>query len=157
MKAQDYKDIKIVGADTQKVMAKNEVWWEQNSLLKPDYEFYDSEIGNNSNWSKHKTGHWYLNKFTGQYVVYVRHYIIQNKNKLGKFIANVYVGIPTNGDYNGYGFYMYVEESYLIAKSEDILFPLNPSDNTYKTYVFKCTNEYSEKFKKQLEDFANSL
>lgn len=29
MKAQDYKDIKITNADTVKVMANNEVWWEK--------------------------------------------------------------------------------------------------------------------------------
>lgn len=157
MNTQDYKDIKIVGVNTQKVMANNEVWWEQNNLLKPDYEFYDSEIGKNSNWSKHKTGYWYLNKFTGQYVVFIRHYIIQNKNKLGKFVANMYIGVSATGDENGYGFYFYTEESYLMAKSEDILFPENPNDNTYKTYVFVCSKEYSAEYEQKLIEFANSL
>lgn len=154
MDTKDVKDIKIVGADTQRVMANNEVWW--SGTLKPDYEFYDSEIGKNSNWSKHKSGYWYLNKFTGQYVVYVRHYILQNKNKLGKLVADMYISMPAAGS-GDYGFYFYTEESYLMAKSEDILFPENPNDNTYKTYVFVCSKEYSAEYEQKLKDFANSL
>lgn len=30
MKAQDYKDIKISNADTVKVIANNEIWWQKN-------------------------------------------------------------------------------------------------------------------------------
>lgn len=156
MKAQDYKDIKIANADTVKVMTNNEVWWEKNSLLKPDYEFYDSEIGKNSNWSKHKLGYWYLNKFEGQYVVYVRYYELQNKNKLHKLVGGQAISMPVMDTTNGYSFFHYSEATYLMGKSEMWLFPTY-EDNTYKTYVFKCTNEYSEKFEKQLENFANSL
>lgn len=43
MKAQDYKDIKTSNADTVKVMANNEIWWEKlyfwgKFKLKPNYK-----------------------------------------------------------------------------------------------------------------------
>lgn len=40
MNTKDVKDIKIVGADTQRVMANNEVWWEKINLPKPKYSWY---------------------------------------------------------------------------------------------------------------------
>lgn len=156
MKAQDYKDIKISNVDTVKIMANNEVWWEQNSLFKPDYEFYDSEIGKNSNWSKHKSGYWYLNKFEGQYIVYVRHCILQGKNHLGKFIAGLNIKIPVTDIINDYSFLSYSKDPYDIRKSEDYLLE-NYNDNNYKTYVFKCPSDYNEDFEQKLKDFANSL
>lgn len=35
MKAQDFKDIKINSADTIKVMANNEIWWQKNTVPGP--------------------------------------------------------------------------------------------------------------------------
>lgn len=154
MDTREIKNIKIVGADIQRVMVHNEVWW--GGVLKPDYEFYDSEIGKNSNWSKDKSGYWYLSKFKGQHVVFVRHNELQRKNALCRTVANLYIKMPISDDYNGYTFYEYSTETYLILTSELWLFPAY-EDNTYKTYVFKCTNKYSEQFHEQLEDFANSL
>lgn len=73
MKAQDYKDIKISNADTVKVMANNEIWWQKayelpeglnkleypyenysnNVLLQLNTNFYDSKIINTAKWIIH--------------------------------------------------------------------------------------------------------
>lgn len=158
MNTKDVKDIKITNTDTKKVISNNETLWKKVELLKPDYEFFDSEIGKNSNWADSILGDWWLRQFVGQNVVYVRHYIIQNKNKLGRNVDYIYTMVPTTRDANGYGFYFYGPEPNSIEKSENIVFPMNGyNDNTYKTYVFVCNNKYSEEFKQKLIDFANSL
>ncbi len=55
MDNKNVKDIKIGNNNILKIMSNNNVLWQK--LLKPDYEFYDSEIGNNSNWAQNDLGY----------------------------------------------------------------------------------------------------
>lgn len=154
MDTKDVKQIKIVGADTQRVMANNEVWWSDS--LKPDYEFYDSEIGKNSNWSKRSDGYYYLNKFKGEIVVFIRKYDLYKINKMYTDVAGMILETFHLSQYvNGFLIFCY-SDSYRTKTCENYLFK-EGRDNTYKTYVFKCPNKYEEEFAQKLEDFANSL
>lgn len=156
MDTKDVKDIKIIGTDTQKVMANNEVWWKKIELLKPDYEFYDSEIGRNSNWSKNDLGYWYLSKFKGQTIAYLRSYKVNMHNKIGRYFHGNVLWMNSRkfvGDYD----LQYYSETLGILKSEELLFKESYNDNTYKTYVFKCPDKYSAEYEQKLKDFANSL
>lgn len=156
MDTKDVKNIKIIGTDTQKVMANNEVWWKKIELLKPDYEFYDSEIGKNSNWSKNNLGYWYLSKFKGQTIAYLRNHKVNMHNKIGKDLHGQAIWMPSTGFVGDYGCYFY-SDIFGVAKSEAILFKNSYNDNTYKNYVFICPEKYNEEFAQKLEDFANSL
>lgn len=156
MDTKDIKDIKIVGDDTQRVMANNEVWWKKIELLKPDYEFYDSEIGKNSNWSKRSDGYWYLGKFKGQHIAYIRHYKINSNNKIGIYKSGNILRLNSFGFVGDYGCYFY-SDIFGVVKSEEVFFQGSYNDNTYKNYVFICPDKYSAKYEQKLKDFANSL
>lgn len=156
MNTKDVKDIKIVGADTQRVMSNNEVWWEKNSLLKPDYEFYDSEIGKNSNWSKNDSGYWYLSKFKGQTIAYLRNYKVNMHNKIGKYAFDNVLWMQSTGFVGDYSLQFY-SKTLGVVKSEEVFFKESYDDNTYKNYVFVCPNKYEAEFEQKIKDFANSL
>lgn len=157
MNTKDVKGIKIVGADTRRVMSNNEVWWEKNSLLKPDYEFYDSEIGKNSNWSRRSDGYYYLNKFKGEKVVFVRYKIVNQTNTFALNVGGTVLNNPWvfMDEVNDYIIFMFAD-GYENHNCEDYLLKEN-NDNTYKSYVLKCPEKYDEEFAQKLKDFANSL
>lgn len=154
MDNKNLKDIKIGNNNILKIMSNNSVLWQK--LLKPDYEFYDSEIGNNSNWAQNNLGYWYLSKFEGQYVVYVR-YVSDNNNHL-------FVRVD---EHNWYDFLESIDEPQYgpivfdpelgVYKSEWLAFKNKDNDNTHKTYVFICPKEYNAMFNSQLQYFTQSL
>lgn len=156
MDTKDVKDIKIVGADTQRVMANNEVWWKKIELLKPDYEFYDSEIGKNSNWSKNNLGYWYLSKFKGQTIAYLRNYKVNMHNKIGKEFHGQALWMNSIGFVGDYSLQFY-SDLLGVVKSEEVFFKDSYDDNTYRNYVFICPDKYEAEFEKKIEDFAKSL
>lgn len=154
METKSIKNIKFGGSEINRVMGNNEILW--GGSLKPVYEFYDSEIGKNSNWSKEEHNCWYLSKFTGQYIVYLRKVSLQNANPIKTTVVDYIVDLATIEAVNDYGRYVF-SNLYGVKKSEKLVFEHGGSDNTYKTYVFKCPDKYNEEFYKKLEDFANSL
>ena len=154
MNSKNVKDIKIGNNNILKIMSNNNVLWQK--LLKPDYEFYDSEIGNNSNWAQNNLGYWYLSKFEGQYVVYVR-YVSDNNNHLCVRIDehnwdDFFEGL---GETKYYPIFFNPEIG--VCKSEWLAFKNKSNDNTYKTYVFICSKEYNAMFDSQLQYFIQSL
>ena len=161
MDNKNVKDIKIGNNNILKIMSNNNVLWQK--LLKPDYEFYDSEIGNNSNWAQNDLGYWYLSKFEGQYIVYVRYPSGNNSHLcVGADEYNWYdiyesiLGIHGTTDESQY-IPMFFDPELGIYNSERLAFKNKGNDNTYKTYVFICPKEYNAMFDSQLQYFIQSL
>lgn len=154
MDNKNIKNIKIGNNNILKIMSNNSVLWQK--LLKPDYEFYDSEIGNNSNWARGESNYWYLSKFEGQYVVYVRHAAINNKNKIYMLWAGGALNGTISDSISGYFDVLY-DNDFGVLMSNNLLFQSAYEDNTYKTYVFICPKEYNTMFDSQLQYFIQSL
>ena len=154
MDNKNVKDIKIGNNNILKIMSNNNVLWQK--LLKPDYEFYDSEIGNNSNWAQNDLGYWYLSKFEGQYVVYVR-YVNDNSNYISfEAYENNWIDVQEIESGPAYTTIIF-DLDFDVYKSEKLVFKNKGNDNTYKTYVFICPKEYNAMFASQLQYFIQSL
>lgn len=154
MDTKSIKNIKFGGSEINRVMSNNEILW--SGSLKPVYEFYDSEIGKNSNWSKGEHNCWYLSKFKGQYIVYLRKVSLNKDNPIGIIVADFFVPLPAIDAVNDYGRFVFLD-ILEIKKSEQIVFEHEGSNNTYKNYVFICPEKYNEDFEQKLKDFSNSL